>query len=91
MEVANDPSEAEVRRQLADTTSVRLWDYRPLLAAYQQLQALRQYYQFHDVDVDRYVINGNETPVMLSARELASNQLPEIGRASCRERVYSSV
>ena len=76
IEVANDPDEGQVRSQFADTSSVRLWDYRPLLSAYQQLQALRQYYAFHDVDVDRYVINGNETPVMLSARELASNQLP---------------
>jgi uncharacterized membrane protein (UPF0182 family) len=76
IDVANDPDEAQVRAQFADTSSVRLWDYRPLLSAYQQLQALRQYYAFHDVDVDRYVINGNETPVMLAARELATSQLP---------------
>ncbi len=88
IDVANDPSEAEVRRQLADTTSVRLWDYRPLLAAYQQLQALRQYYQFNDVDVDRYVINGNETPVMLSARELQTNSLPAAAQTWVNKHLY---
>src|SRR5207237_56767 len=47
VDVANDPVESDVRSQFADTTSVRLWDYRPLLAAYKQLQALRQYYAFN--------------------------------------------
>jgi uncharacterized membrane protein (UPF0182 family) len=88
VDIVNDPAEAEVRRQLADTASVRLWDYRPLLAAYQQLQALRQYYLFNDVDVDRYVINGNETPVMLSARELATSQLPAAAQTWVNKHLY---
>ncbi len=88
IDVANDPVEADVRTQFADTSSVRLWDYRPLLAAYQQLQALRQYYAFNDVDVDRYVINGNETPVMLSARELAASQLPEAAQTWVNRHLY---
>ena len=88
VDIANDPDEAEVRRQFADTASVRLWDYRPLLAAYQQRQALRQYYAFNDVDVDRYPINGNETPVMLSARELAANQLPAQAQTWVNRHLY---
>jgi hypothetical protein len=40
--VADNPSQAEVRRELSDTDAVRLWDYRPLLSAFDQLQALRQ-------------------------------------------------
>jgi len=88
VDVANDPDPAEVQKQLADTASVRLWDYRPLLSAYQQLQALRQYYAFNDVDVDRYVINGNETPVMLSARELAAGQLPATAQTWVNRHLY---
>src|SRR4029077_15385921 len=88
VDVANSPVETDVRTQFADTTSVRLWDYRPLLAAYQQLQALRQYYAFNDVDVDRYVINGQETPVMLSARELESNNLPVAAQTWVNRHLY---
>ncbi|MCX7967512.1 MAG: UPF0182 family protein [Armatimonadetes bacterium] len=50
--------------------SVRLWDYRPLRDTLQQLQSIRAYYQFADVDVDRYVVNGVYRQVMIAAREL---------------------
>jgi uncharacterized membrane protein (UPF0182 family) len=62
----------------ADTPTVRnirLWDYRPLLETYNQVQALTQYYRFNDVDVDRYTINGELTQVMIAARELVPEQL----------------
>lgn len=88
VDITSDPAEAEIRRQLADTTSVRLWDYRPLLSAYQQLQALRQYYAFNDVDVDRYALNGNETPVMLSARELQVSALPAAAQTWVNKHLY---
>ncbi len=54
-----------------------LWDYRPLLQTYNQIQALRQYYQFNDIDVDRYTIDGEVRQVMLSARELVPEQLSQ--------------
>jgi len=50
--------------------SVRLWDYRPLQQTYQQLQELRPYYGFSEIDIDRYDINGERRQVMLAAREL---------------------
>ncbi len=75
-DVAEAPSREEALRDLSDRLTVRLWDYRPLLAAFDTLQALRQYYSFNDVDVDRYQIGGREVPVMLSARELDSTLLP---------------
>lgn len=56
--------------------NIRLWDYRPLRETYSQLQALRTYYQFGDVDIDRYVIDGQLRQVMLAARELDKSQLP---------------
>jgi uncharacterized membrane protein (UPF0182 family) len=75
--VADNPNQADARRELADTDAVRLWDYRPLLSSFDQIQALRQYYDFVDVDVDRYTIGGREVPVMLSARELSTSLLPQ--------------
>lgn len=52
--------------------NARLWDYRPLSATLKQLQAVRQYYDFPDVDTDRYLIGDPpvQRQVMLSAREL---------------------
>src|SRR5207253_2555793 len=78
-DVGAAPTVADVRTDLSDITTVRLWDYRPLLSAFTQLQGLRQYYTFNDVDIDRYQIGGKETPVFLSARELSSNSLPAQG------------
>ena len=61
----------------ADTfTNARLWDYRPLQTTLDQLQTVRQYYDFSDVDTDRYMINGSLRQVMLSARELAIDKNP---------------
>jgi uncharacterized membrane protein (UPF0182 family) len=56
--------------------NIRLWDWRPLLQTFRQLQEIRLYYQFYEVDVDRYLLDGEYRQVMLSARELAP-QLPE--------------
>lgn len=55
--------------------SIRLWDYRPLETTYDKLQTLRPIYQFNDVDIDRYEINGRTEQVMLSVRELNKNNL----------------
>lgn len=61
----------------ATVRNVRLWDYRPLLQTYNQVQALRQYYAFNDVDVDRYTIDDERRQVMVSARELVPDRLSE--------------
>jgi uncharacterized membrane protein (UPF0182 family) len=56
--------------------NIRLWDPRPLLTTYNELQIFRTYYQFTDVDIDRYEVNGEERQVMVSARELEFDALP---------------
>lgn len=56
--------------------NIRLWDHRPLLSTYRQLQQIRTYYDFVGVDNDRYEINGEYRQVMLSPRELSSRNLP---------------
>ena len=66
------PLTEEALRTEADTfTNARLWDYRPLQTTLDQLQTVRQYYDFVDVDTDRYMVDGELRQVMLSGRELA--------------------
>ena len=61
----------------ADTfANARLWDYRPLKDTLDQLQTIRKYYDFTDVDADRYQIGGTERQVWVSGRELALEQNP---------------
>jgi len=61
----------------ADTIdNVPLWDHQPLLDTFSQIQEIRTYYDFVSVDNDRYTINGRYRQIMLSARELNSESLP---------------
>ncbi|HMA59795.1 MAG TPA: UPF0182 family protein [Halanaerobiales bacterium] len=55
--------------------NIRLWDHRPLLTTYNQIQTLRQYYDFQNIDVDRYNIGGDYRQVMLGAREMNQDLL----------------
>lgn len=57
--------------------NIRLLDHRATKSAYAQQQELRPYYDFVDVDVDRYMIDGRLTQVLLSARELNRGSLAE--------------
>lgn len=61
-------------------TDLRLWDYEPLLNSYNQLQSIRPYYQFNDIDIDRYPSASGQRQVMISARELLRDRLPEQAR-----------
>ncbi len=72
------PITEEALRLETDTfANARLWDYRPLQATLRQLQTVRQYYDFTDVDTDRYTIGDQLRQVMLSARELAIEKNPQ--------------
>ncbi|MBN2057196.1 MAG: UPF0182 family protein [Candidatus Saganbacteria bacterium] len=66
----------DVRRNNQTIGNIRLWDPRPLIKTYRQLQGIRLYYDFDDVDVDRYTIGRDYRQVMLSARELKVDKLP---------------
>ena len=68
---------AELLEQPDTIRNIRLWDYRPLLQTYNQVQALRQQYQFTDIDIDRYDVEGERRQLMLSARELIPEQLEQ--------------
>ncbi len=57
--------------------NIRLWDWHALQDTLRQIQEIRTYYDFPDIDIDRYQINGQEREVMLAARELSVDKLPE--------------
>jgi len=69
------PSPQDVAQNEATINNIRLWDHRPLKDTYNQIQAIRLYYDFNDVDIDRYTIDGDYRQVMLSARELSAEKL----------------
>ncbi|MBI2865207.1 MAG: UPF0182 family protein [Chloroflexi bacterium] len=66
-----------LRRNRETINNVRLWDYRPLRDTYNQIQTIRLYYDFNDVDIDRYQIDGQLRQVMLSVRELSPEKLAQ--------------
>jgi uncharacterized membrane protein (UPF0182 family) len=66
----------DLARNATTLKNVRLWDHAPLLATFAQLQEIRTYYRFVDVDNDRYTVGGEYRQLMLSARELSYPNLP---------------
>ncbi len=67
---------ADLDRNATTIANVPLWNERPLLDTFGQIQEIRTYYDFPAVDNDRYTINGQYRQIMLSARELNSRSLP---------------
>jgi uncharacterized membrane protein (UPF0182 family) len=65
----------DLGRNTETISNIRLWDWRPLGETFRQLQRIRAYYEFGDVDVDRYRVGDADRQVMLAAREL-SDDLP---------------
>ncbi len=62
---------AQMQENRSTIANIRIWDHRPLSQTFRQLQQIRTYYAFSDVDVDRYWIDGDYRQVMLAARELS--------------------
>jgi len=75
-DVSYDLDAEDILKNKATIKNIRLWDNEPLLRTYSQLQQIRTYYKFVDIDNDRYVINGEYMQVMLSPRELSYDDLP---------------
>ena len=66
---------ADIAANAETIENVRLWDSSPLLSTFAQIQAIRTYYRFNNIDTDRYLINGKYRQVMLSARELNTESM----------------
>jgi uncharacterized membrane protein (UPF0182 family) len=71
----------------ATLQNIRLWDWRALQDTLRQIQEIRTYYDFPDIDIDRYEINGAVRQMMLAARELNVEKLPESSRNWINEKL----
>jgi uncharacterized protein len=71
---------AEPANNQATLQNIRLWDWHALQDTLRQIQEIRTYYDFPDIDIDRYEIDGTTREVMLAARELNVDKLPESSR-----------
>ncbi len=67
---------SDIKRNSATIKNIRLWDHRPLLDTFSQIQEIRTYYRFSSVGNDRYMINGEYRQTMLSPRELSTESIP---------------
>jgi uncharacterized membrane protein (UPF0182 family) len=79
---AADPANNQVTLQ-----NIRLWDWRALQDTLRQIQEIRTYYDFPNIDIDRYQIDGAMREVMLAARELSIEKLPESSRNWINEKL----
>jgi len=78
---------ADAANNQATLQNIRLWDWRALQDTLRQIQEIRTYYDFPDIDIDRYEINGTMREVMLAARELNIDKLPESSRNWINEKL----
>jgi uncharacterized protein len=78
---------AEAARNSATLDSIRLWDWRSLQDTLRQIQEIRTYYDFPDIDIDRYSIDGTIRQMMLAARELSVPKLPVSSRNWINEKL----
>ncbi|MDP2856480.1 MAG: UPF0182 family protein [Bacillota bacterium] len=67
----------EIDRNSETLSNVRLWDWRPLKQTFSQLQEMRLYYTFNDVDTDRYTIDGKYRQMCLAVREMNQENLAD--------------
>jgi uncharacterized membrane protein (UPF0182 family) len=67
--------------------NIRLWDWRALQDTLRQIQEIRTYYDFPDIDIDRYTVNGSVRQMMLATRELNVEKLPESSRNWINEKL----
>lgn len=75
------PAKEELTSRMLDENqtmlaNIRLWDWRALDSVYKQFQEIRLYYEFADVDIDRYTIDDRYRQIMVSAREMQTENLP---------------
>src|SRR5580704_9221928 len=78
---------AEPANNQATLQNIRLWDWHALQDTLRQIQEIRTYYDFPDIDIDRYAIDGANREVMLAARELNVDKLPDSSRNWINEKL----
>src|SRR5271170_4907840 len=78
---------ADPANNRATLQNIRLWDWRALQDTLRQVQEIRTYYDFPDIDIDRYELDGTMREVMLATRELSVEKLPESSRNWINEKL----
>lgn len=86
-QVNNKMTRTDLFRHQEVINNIRLWDWRPLLSTYKQIQEIRPYYKFSDVDIDRYYVDGQYRQLMISVRELAYNQVDAQAQTWVNQRI----
>ncbi|HEV2952596.1 MAG TPA: UPF0182 family protein, partial [Candidatus Dormibacteraeota bacterium] len=79
----------QVTADQATIDNLRLWDDRPLTDTYNQLQSIRTYYTFNQINLDRYTINGKYQQLEISARELDTTKLPAAPTWQSQHLIYT--
>lgn len=79
-DIKYDLTAEDIRNNEDTIRNIRLWDWQPLSKTYREIQEIRLYYAFKDIDIDRYIIDGKYRQVMLAARELSQDKLPNQAR-----------
>lgn len=74
---SKDLTAEDIKNNQPTITNIRINDYEPTETFYNQTQSIRQYYTFNDVDVDRYMVNGEYTQTFLSAREIDDTKISQ--------------
>lgn len=74
---SQDLTAKDIKNNQPTITNIRINDYEPTETFYNQTQSIRQYYTFKDVDVDRYMVNGEYTQTFLSAREIDDTKISQ--------------
>ncbi|HSK09930.1 MAG TPA: UPF0182 family protein [Vicinamibacterales bacterium] len=92
MEERSFPAETSVESvdlagNLQTLDNIRLWDWRPLQETLRQIQEIRTYYDFADIDLDRYQVGGQVRQMMVAAREMNLEKLPESSRNWINEKL----
>ncbi len=72
---SNDLTSADIKNNVETISNIRINDYEPAEKFYNQTQSIRPYYTFNDVDVDRYMVNGEYTQTFQSAREIDEEKI----------------
>jgi len=77
----------DLQNNAATIDNIRLWDWQPLQDTLRQIQEIRTYYDFPDIDLDRYQVGGELRQMMVAAREINVTKLPESSRNWINEKL----
>ena len=86
-DAATSVSTSDLQTNRPTLNNIRLWDWRALKDTLTQIQAIRTYYAFTDVDVDRYTVSGEKRQMMLATREIDVDKLPPSSRNWVNEKL----